>query len=208
MLKRAVFGILGPSVAPRGPRNPAALAALPTPATVKPPTKSEKASKIYRRKGKYKADIEEESDSSEEINTSMAETHDGSDEDEGWSPSQDPRVRRALIRRAAALYAQDSKGFLLAMQKHEQPGGEDEEDGDIELLDPECDQSGAEETTAQRIAGGSTGPKLAVGLEQEEVSQDEEFKRGKFHCKLCPEKVFIFEADLEKHLESKVKRND
>lgn len=36
-------------------------------------------------------------------------------------------------------------------------------------------------------------------------SQNEETNfRGKFQCKLCPEKIFIFEADLEKHLQSKV----
>ncbi|EPT29447.1 hypothetical protein TGME49_259650 [Toxoplasma gondii ME49] len=38
--------------------------------------------------------------------------------------------------------------------------------------------------------------------DREEESQEQNF-RGHFQCKLCPKKIFIFEADLERHLQSK-----
>ncbi|PHJ24846.1 c2h2 type zinc-finger protein [Cystoisospora suis] len=65
-----------------------------------------------------------------------------------------------------------------------------EEEEDLALYDYSS-EDGEDEIEGSRSGGGGK-------------SQSEETNfRGKFQCKLCPEKIFIFEADLEKHLQSK-----
>lgn len=63
-----------------------------------------------------------------------------------------------------------------------------EEEEDLALYDYSSEED-------EKGVGGANGVKAETG---------ELNFRGKFQCKLCPHKIFIFEADLEKHLQSKV----
>lgn len=210
MLKRAVFGPLGLPVAMR--RRPGKADAPLPPAHAKTTCSRSASSKATSasRGGRKSGDISSEGIRiSDEPDTDDAETlSDKGDDSEGESnPFEDPQVRKALIRRAAALYAEDGKRFLQAMQKHEKHGGEEDTEEDLTLFDPQSEDSMddvAVKRTKRRVKGTEVKLEEGSGQEDDDVTAEEGFTRGKFHCKLCPKKIFIFEADLEKHLESRV----
>ncbi|XP_026191936.1 transcription elongation factor SPT5 [Cyclospora cayetanensis] len=197
MLKRAIFGVLGPTSCHVGSSCRAPSRAV---GSLRGPTV--RGEKCRQNRSKEPAEYKEH------------ET-DGSDGEDGMNPAEDPKVRQALLRRAAALYSSDPRGFLRAMQKHERKTRNakdedtDEEEESFQLMDPDTDEDTdkrKQETKARKRLQQHTNhnQEIPEADEEAEEEEDEEFKRGKYHCRLCPQKIFIFEADLEKHLHSKV----
>lgn len=206
MLKRAIFGILGPTgrrVGPCTAVEPSSDEDTQRNGESKRTRKAHWASKYPKESCCKNADSHNDTTDCGRIQSS------GSEDEE--SP-QDPKIRRALIRRAAALFAKDKRAFMQAMKKHESLAAysEDSSCSEPELVDPTSESETGESSDDQNhpVNGGpdmehskgSTSGRKNTGKRDE----PENFTRGKFHCILCPKKVFIFEADLEKHLQSKV----
>mmetsp|Transcript_67430 Transcript_67430/g.140896 ORF Transcript_67430/g.140896 Transcript_67430/m.140896 type:complete len:319 (-) Transcript_67430:52-1008(-) len=92
------------------------------------------------------------------------------------SEDEDPNIFRSII----AFEKDDDSEIKFA------GGGSDSEDEDHDDLDE-----------------GAEGDSDDEEFPTQEVEPEEQVKRGKFMCQLCPDKVLVSQSDLDKHLESK-----
>ncbi|CBZ52926.1 putative zinc finger (C2H2 type) protein [Neospora caninum Liverpool] len=227
MLKRAVFGLTLPAAERRRPE----LAKGKAKANVRSPRKQRLQSRHARER--FSDESSEDDDLARENieeDPSSSDQENGENScEESEEEVLDATAKLALIKKAAALYATDPHSFFEAMKRHdadlqlpkEKGKGKHKKSGAAEEATREgkavrrggkrAEQKEAEtslsEDSEDEFAiydASSSDEGDAQAREEDDVDEPAEQNfRGHFQCKLCPKKIFIFEADLERHLQSK-----